>query len=177
MSVRGAVREVVVGAASIVCGIIDVMLDRGRVVYGLLQQVRPLVLDSARVVECRISGLGWTVGSRAVVEVLADGEPATVPTIAARLSLARQNIQRHVDVLVRLGHAATVVNPAHRRSVLVALTDAGRVLFDRVHADELAELTALAPEVSGTELAAATRVLEALRRDIAARSGHTEGDR
>ena len=150
--------------------IIDVMKDRGSAIYEVLQLVRPVVLNSARVVAARVRELGWSVGSRAVVEVLLDLAPATVPRIAAQLSLARQNVQRHVNELIQLGHVQTRPNPAHRRSVLVELTLAGREAFVHVHALELEELAPLADTCSDDELAAATTVLAALNRDIAAQT-------
>lgn len=146
------------------------MNDRGSAIYEVLQQVRPLVLSSARAVEAHVRGLGWTVGSRAVVEVLVSIEPATVPQVAAQLSLARQNVQRHVDELLRLGHVRTTPNPAHRRSVLVQLTPAGQAAFDSVHARELEALAWLASTCSDDEVAAASKVLAALNRDIAAQA-------
>jgi DNA-binding MarR family transcriptional regulator len=144
---------------------------RGGAVYEVLGHVRPLVLGSTRVVEARVREHGWTVGSRAVVELLSATGPATVPQLAAALSLARQNVQRVVDELVRLGHVRVAPNPAHRRSVLVELTHAGREAFDRIHAEELGELGTLAPECSRQELAVAARVLAALERDIRDRAG------
>lgn len=146
------------------------MPERGLVIYDVLRHLRPVVLNSARVVEAQVRALGWTVGSRAVVEVLSEGVPATVPQVAARLSLARQNVQRHVDELVRLGHAETLRNPAHRRSVHVQLTSAGRDAFARTRAQELVELASLAPECSDEELAASSKVLAALDRDIRTRA-------
>jgi len=142
------------------------MSVRGQAIYELLRHVRPMVLNSARVVTAQVGELGWTVGSRAVVEVLAEGGPATVPQVADRLFLARQNVQRHVDELVRLGHARTKPNPAHRRSVFVQLTSEGRDTFDRAHARELEVLASLASTCSDQELAIASRVLAALDRDI-----------
>jgi DNA-binding MarR family transcriptional regulator len=147
------------------------MSSRGSLVYDVLRHVRPMVLDSARIVEGRVRDLGWTVGSRAVVEVLSERGPATVPQVAAALTLARQNVQRRVDDLCRLGHARTIPNPRHRRSVLVELTPAGSEAFGRLHARELADLAPLAVDCSENELAVASRVLAALRRDIADRAG------
>lgn len=145
------------------------MYHRGSQVYELLRQVRPIVLGSARAVEDGVRELGWTVGSRAVVEVLAEEGPATVPQIAARLSLARQNVQRHVDELSRLSHARTRPNPAHQRSVLVELTDAGRQAFVGVRTRELEALDPMCADCTDDELAAASKVLAAMDRDIRAR--------
>lgn len=144
-------------------------MSRGVAVYGVLQHVRPVVLESTRVVESRVRDLGWTVGSRAVAELLTHRGPLTVPRLADELSLARQNVQRHVDELVGQGHARALPNPAHRRSVLIELTATGRAAFDRLHADELADLASLAGGCSDQELATAARVLAAIGRDLRAR--------
>ncbi len=149
--------------------IIDVMIDRGAAMYEILEFVRPIVLNSARVVEAQIREHGWTVGSRAVVSVLFNLEPVTVPQIATELSLARQNVQRHVDELINLGHVQTRTNPKHRRSVLVELTPEGREVFEQVHARELETLASLASSCNDDELVTASKVLAALNQDIAAK--------
>jgi len=154
-------------------------LRRGAAVYDVLLQVRPVVLGSARAVEADVRSLGWTVGSRAVVEVLTRIGPATVPSIAGELALARQNVQRHVDELAGLGHVRARENPAHRRSVLIELTAPGRTAFSRLHARELKTLSGMAAECSEEDLATAARVLAALDRDIRARTARqvSEEDR
>lgn len=113
---------------------------------------------------------GWTVGSRAVAEVLVTEGATTVPAVARHLDLARQNVQRHVDELVRLGHARTRDNPAHRRSALVDLTPRGATEFRRLRASELAAMDSLAPECGVEEVRRATEVLAALERDIRERA-------
>lgn len=150
------------------------MSDRGARIYSLVSLTRPIVLSSARVVEARTRALGWTVGSRAVMEVLAADAPLTVPQVASRLSLARQNVQRHVDELVRLGDLRLTANPAHRRSVLVEPTAAGRRRFRSLHAGELADLAGLVPDCSERDLETATRVLSALSADIRRRADHPD---
>ena len=150
--------------------IIDVMSGRGAHLYELVRLARPIVLNSARVVEAGVREAGWTVGSRAVMEVLVHGGPTTVPRVAAQLSLARQNVQRQVDALVRLGHVAIAPNPGHRRSVLVQATDEGRRAFLRVHDRELADLAQLAPECSGRDIATAIEVLRHVDAGIRARA-------
>ncbi|WP_153395668.1 MarR family winged helix-turn-helix transcriptional regulator [Ornithinicoccus halotolerans] len=143
--------------------------DRGQAVYALLRHVRPVVLGSARVVETGVRAVGWTVGSRAVVEVLYEDGPATVPQVATRLDLPRQGVQRHVDDLLELGHVATQPNPRHRRSHLVTVTEAGRETFGRLRERELRQLRQLAPDCTDGDIATATAVLAALHRDIRAR--------
>ncbi len=146
------------------------MSDRGDRIYSLVSLTRPIVLSSARIVEAQTRALGWTVGSRAVMEVLAAQAPLTVPHVASRLSLARQNVQRHVDELVRLGDLRVTPNPAHRRSVLIEPTAKGRRRFASLHRRELADLAGLVPGCSDEDLQTATRVLSALSDDIRRRA-------
>lgn len=134
--------------------------------YALLRHVRPLVLSSERVVARQVKPLGWTVGMRAVAEVLDEIGPSTVPQVAARLDLPRQAVQRLVDDLGALGHVATEPNPAHRRSVLVRLTADGQQAFGTLKQAELERLARLVPDVSAADLAVATRVLAALDDDV-----------
>ncbi len=156
------------------------MSERGARIYDLLRFVRPIVLSSARVVEADVHGLGWTVASRAVMEVLVAEAPMTVPQVASRLSLARQNVQRQVGELTRLGHVHTIQNPVHRRSVLVEPTAEGRAAFLALRARELAALADLAATCTDEDLRTAARVLAALDHDIRARAsatGSRAGDR
>nr|WP_221382154.1 MarR family winged helix-turn-helix transcriptional regulator [Actinoplanes polyasparticus] len=133
--------------------------------------MRPLVLNSARVVEADLAADGLTVGMRAVLEILAEHGPATVPAIGERLDLARQGIQRHVNDLGALKLIELRENPAHRRSVLIALTAAGAARFERIRADELGRLEAMAAECTDDEISAAVKVLRSLNRDVRRRAG------
>ncbi|MER7009594.1 MarR family winged helix-turn-helix transcriptional regulator [Dactylosporangium sp. NPDC000555] len=144
--------------------------DRGSRLYEVLQQVRPLVLNSARVVEGSLKPLGLTVGMRAVLEVLAEHGPATVPAIGERLDLARQGVQRHVDDLIERNHVESRANPEHRRSVLIALTDVGSEVIGRVGDDERRHLSQMAQDCTTQEIAAAVKVLHALNRDVRRRA-------
>ena len=146
--------------------------DRGLRLYAVLQQVRPLVLNSARVVETSLKPLGLTVGMRAVLEVLAATGPATVPAIGERLDLPRQGVQRHVNDLIEGNHVESRANPGHRRSVLIALTDTGSDLIRRINDDERRHLSHMAAECTAQEIAAAHKVLQALNRDIRLRAVH-----
>jgi DNA-binding MarR family transcriptional regulator len=144
------------------------MFERGATVYEILRHVRPLVLNSARAVEAALRDDGLSVGMRAVLEMLAERGPMTVPDIADRLDLARQGIQRHVNDLAGLGWVESRANPAHRRSVLITTTPAGAELFTRIREAELSRLDRMAAECTAEEIAAALRVLAALNRDVRA---------
>jgi DNA-binding MarR family transcriptional regulator len=144
--------------------------ERGRLLYDVLRNVRPLVLNSARSVEASLRPDGLTVGMRAVLEMLAEHGPATVPALGERLDLARQGIQRHVNDLIEAGCVEARPNPAHRRSVLIAVTPSGGALFDRIRDDELGQLARMAEECTRDEIAAAVKVLGALNRDVRLRA-------
>jgi DNA-binding MarR family transcriptional regulator len=153
--------------------------DRGSALYEVLRHVRPLVLNSARVVEASLRPEGLSVGMRAVLEVLTEHGAAAVPSIADRLDLARQGVQRHVNDLILLGYVETRPNPAHRRSVLIALTRPGSEVIGRVRDDELRHLAVMAQDCTPQEIATAVKVLQAFSRDVrqrAARLHNAGGD-
>jgi DNA-binding MarR family transcriptional regulator len=149
------------------------MLARGSALYEVLRHVRPLVLNSARVVEASLRPEGLSVGMRAVLEILAEHGAATVPSIADRLDLARQGVQRHVNDLLALGHVESRPNPAHRRSVLIALTRTGAEVIDRIRDSELRQLAGLAQDCTSEEIATAAKVLRSLSRDVRRKAGGT----
>lgn len=161
--------EGTIGKAEPVC-IIDVTRRHGETVYGLLRHLRPIVLDAARVVEDGVRQTGWTVASCAVLGALRESGPATVPTLTARMGLARQNVQHCIDRLARPGHVTQSTNPARARSVLIEATEAGRETFDKLHRNELQALDADATECSTTDIATAVEVLTVLDRDIRKRA-------
>jgi DNA-binding MarR family transcriptional regulator len=142
------------------------MSARGERIYELLRQVRPLTLSSARVVESRLRDHGLTVGMRAVLEIVAESGPATVPELARTLDVSRQATQRLANELVRAGYAQTVPNPRHRRSVLLTLTRAGSDTFAAIHRRELEQLATLAPGCSEEDVRTAVRVLTQVAADV-----------
>lgn len=130
--------------------------------YAVLRYVRPLHLVAARAVTHALAGDRITMGVRAVLEVLTDGGPQPVPAIGRALSMPRQVAQRLCDQALELGLVATAPNPAHKRSRLVTLTDAGRAAFAELHAAELRNLGEIAADLPAGDVAAALRVLDAL---------------
>ncbi|MCP4305937.1 MAG: MarR family transcriptional regulator, partial [bacterium] len=69
---------------------------------------------------------------RAVLEHLTRHGAASVPQIARARHVSRQHIQSIVNDLLTRGLVETTPNPAHRRSHLIALTDAGHELIHEV---------------------------------------------
>jgi len=113
--------------------------------------------------------VGVTAAMRGLMVALADGEPRTVPDLARERPVSRQHIQSVVNDLMEAGLAQTLANPSHRRSSLISLTEEGRRRLKLIQGREAELLARTAPSVSHAELAAATRLLELLERDLALR--------
>lgn len=64
-----------------------------------------------------------------ILSVISDGT-WTVPRVAERLGVTRQNVQRLTDDLCADGLAELVSNERHARSPIVHLTPAGRSVLD-----------------------------------------------
>lgn len=107
------------------------------------------------------------------MEVLVTDGGATVPEVASRLDLARQNVQRHVDELRRLKHVRALPNPRRRRSVIIEPSTSGRNAFARLRKVELAAMAELALQCDLEEIRRATAVLAAVDRDVCARAAAT----
>ena len=116
---------------------------------------------------------GISTATRGVLEVLWVNGPATVPMVARERGVSRQHVQQQVDALLERDLVERRGNPAHKRSLMVALTDKGRAIIQDMRADEVEALSRLQVGVSDHATGEAVRVLsawsEALRRDIASR--------
>ncbi|MCA1297791.1 MarR family winged helix-turn-helix transcriptional regulator [Stappia indica] len=137
------------------------MTDTTEAVYELLQMVRPLHRRVARSVAEHLKEAGIGVGERAVLALLVEGEPRSVPAIGRALFLPRQNVQKWVDGLLRAGLVERRPNPAHRRSHLIAATDEGRDLFAQIRARETRAIAELAGRLSPSDVKVASDVLAA----------------
>ena len=94
----------------------------------------------------RLNGLLLTAGDRMVAPLgltstrwqvllaINEAEPAQpVAWLARDMGGNRQNVQRIVNDLQKLGLVTLEVNPHHRRASLVVLTDKGRRTFDEAN--------------------------------------------
>lgn len=116
------------------------------------QLVAPLGLTSAR----------WQMlGAIALA-----GTPLTAPQVGEAMGVTRQGAQKQLNLLLEQGLVEAHSNPAHRRSLLYALTPQGLALYckaDAIWTAQAAELAALIPAAqSGT----ATQTLESMLRAL-----------
>ena len=115
-----------------------------------------------------------TAPMRAVLEFLQAQGPTPVPRIARFRGVSRQHIQTIVNELldeglVELRDEGLVElrdNPAHRRSCLVALTDAGDATIAGIRDTERTVLGDAFFDVDTAAVRAATETLRAVRRRI-----------
>jgi DNA-binding MarR family transcriptional regulator len=120
-------------------------------------------------------GLGQTQARWQVLSA-ASGAARTVPQLARRLGVTRQNVQRIADLLVADGLARFAGNPDHRTSPHLVLTDAGQKALLALARTARAYHEALALRLKSVPLAALRRDLATLRAALAAISGDEEED-
>jgi DNA-binding MarR family transcriptional regulator len=105
----------------------------------------------------------WSGGVRSVLLALSRQGAQTVPEIGRLRCTSRQNIQIVVNRLKRDGLAELEVNPAHKRSALVRLTEKGRELVKEMEKAEESLLQSALAELSHEQLSSATECLRRLR--------------
>ena len=120
-------------------------------------------------------GLGQTQARWQVLSA-ASGAALTVPQLARRLGVTRQNVQRIADLLVADGLARFAGNPDHRTSPHLVLTDAGQKALVALARSARGMHETLALRLKSVPLAALRRDLGKLRAALAAVSGDEEED-
>ena len=100
-----------------------------------------------------------------------------VSGIARDMGLARQSVQRTVDLLEAEGVVEYADNPAHRRARLVRLTPAGQQTLTAISRRQIdwANRLARALPVSEAEIRTAVAVLRHLRTELESSDGATSG--
>jgi DNA-binding MarR family transcriptional regulator len=111
--------------------------------------------------------LGVTTPMRGVLQSLFDEGPQTVPQMAAARPVSRQHIQTVVDALAKRGLAQTKSNPAHKKSSLVVLTEAGREMFVQMRMREQRILSDVLIGVDSSELKTTRETLAKLASQLA----------
>lgn len=106
--------------------------------------------------------LGLTSARWQVLGALGAG-PLPVAQIARNMGLARQSVQRTVNVLADEGLVAFAANPNHRRAKLVRLTDEGEARLTAVSRGQERWAQDVAAPLSERDLRTAVRTLRAFR--------------
>jgi DNA-binding MarR family transcriptional regulator len=121
-----------------------------------------------RTASAAVHGQGeLSAGKRGILRDLALHGVRSVPQLARPRPVSRQHIQSLVNPLLKEGYLEAVMNPAHRRSPLLALSSKGRRLAEQMEAREAQVLRLVARSMSERELRAAARTLAKTRQAFA----------
>lgn len=145
-----------------------VMSETGAELYEVFRHIRPVHQLSARVVAAGLAHRDVSMPVRAVIEHVHDAGPRTVPQIARALWITRQGVQRLVDEGKELGYLEARPNPEHKRSHLIAATEAGRAVYASLHDEELTRLDRIAAGLDAGDINACVRVLAHLVHELGA---------
>lgn len=80
-----------------------------------------------------------------------DQQPGTVSSIARRMGLQRQSVQRTVNILCEEGLVELEENPEHRTSKLVVLTKQGTAIMKKMMSVYAKTINDLADEIGVSE--------------------------
>lgn len=114
----------------------------------------------------RIAGAVGQTQARWQVLSAASAAPKTVPQIARRLGVTRQNVQRIADRLVQERFATFEDNPDHRGSPHLLLTPSGRAVLEQLSRAAEAHHAALARKVDARDIEKLHRGLRSLIRAL-----------
>lgn len=130
--------------------------------YQIIWQSRPLMQAAEDLVAQGLQGTGLSVRTRAVMEMLLQFGPLTVPDLAQKLEIQRQYVQQMVNETLHEGLTQRQTNPRHKRSPLIALTDAGHEMIAQVIANEETVVAGLATGFNPQDVETTLRVTQAL---------------
>jgi DNA-binding MarR family transcriptional regulator len=94
--------------------------------------------------------------------------PLTVPQIARNMGLARQSVQRVVDLLLEKKFVILENNPHHRRAKLVVLSREGATVYDKAERRQRPWAKSLSAGLTQEAISAAIAVLKHLDQRLAA---------
>ncbi|MFC5825566.1 MarR family winged helix-turn-helix transcriptional regulator [Nonomuraea insulae] len=137
------------------------LTDRLTEVFDL---VGPLYRRAQRKVEQDAPIEGLSVGVRAVLNMLREQGPMTVPQMGRAQALSRQFVQRMINDAAARHLVEFVANPAHKRSSLIRLTTEGRAAITAVIDREHAVLRQVGGDLTEAEVDACLHVLTRLLR-------------
>ena len=114
-----------------------------------------------------VARLGLTSTRWQVLRAIVDAERAQpVAWLARYLGGNRQNVQRIVNDLQKMGLVTLEVNPHHRRASLVVLTDKGRRTFDEAGRVQAPWANGLSEGLAIKDIDTTRRVVAELRKKL-----------
>lgn len=114
-----------------------------------------------------VADLGLTSARWQILGAIAYAErPQPVAWLARDMGANRQNVQRIINDLKKMGLVAFEPNPHHRRAQLVALTDKGKRTFDAAMRLQAPQVNKLSEGLSVKDVETTHRVMLALRKRL-----------
>ena len=114
-----------------------------------------------------VARLGLTSSRWQVLGAVVDAERAQpVAWLARDLGGNRQNVQRIVNDLQKMGLVTLEANPHHRRASLVMLTDKGRRTYDEASRVQAPWANALSEDLAIKDIDTTRRVVAELRKSL-----------
>ena len=101
-----------------------------------------------------------------LAQLHAAGEPLTMGELSARLMVTTGNVTGLVDVMQQDRLVARLPNPADRRSTLIAATEVGQALFDRMAPAHRHWIEALTAGLSRAEMVLLFELLGKLKESV-----------
>jgi DNA-binding MarR family transcriptional regulator len=134
--------------------------------YQIIWLTRRLFRALAQKSDDSLHDLGISVADRAVMEFLHPDETLSVPEIAERYQVSRQHVQVTVNSLLDAGILVAKVNPRHKRSPLIALTDKGKKLFRTIKARDTKAIKQLFSNIPEKDRCITQKTLETLLAEL-----------
>ena len=114
-----------------------------------------------------VARLGLTSTRWQVLQAVIDAErPQPVAWLARDMGGNRQNVQRIVNDLQKMGLVTLEVNPHHRRASLVVLTDKGRRTYDEAGRLQAPWANRLSEDLAIKDIDTTRRVVAELRKKL-----------
>lgn len=114
-----------------------------------------------------MADLGLTSARWQILGAIAYAErPQPVAWLARDMGANRQNVQRIINDLHKMGLVAFEPNPHHRRAQLIALTEKGTQTFDTAMRLQVPMVNKLSEGVSVKDIETTHRVMLALRKRL-----------
>jgi len=130
--------------------------------YEVTWLVRRLFRAMASSADRYLQTFGISVADRAVMEFLYPDKELSVPQIAHQYSVSRQHVQVTVNSLLTGDLLQTNINPRHKRSSLISLTDKGRDLFGNIRNKDAELLQQIFCGISATDVRITRATLKSL---------------
>ncbi len=120
-----------------------------------------------------VQDLGLSSARWQVMGALTDG-PLPAAQIARKMGLARQSVQRIVDILAAEQTVEFADNPFHQRAKLIRLTDTGQALYQEVMQRQPQWANQLAKGLSAQEIKSIIHSMETIRQRLEEDTGKGE---